>query len=93
MKKMLILLMLTCLLPDSFPQEIFTFTGNRLTLENGFVRRVINITNDGFGHFYSHTANGPSVYLWSGATNGTSPNEAYYIESRRKEGRSKTASE
>ena len=46
MKKMLILLMLTCLLPDSFPQEIFTFTGNRLTLENGFVRRVINITND-----------------------------------------------
>jgi M6 family metalloprotease-like protein len=49
---------------------------------------VINITNDGLGKLYSHTANGPSIYLWSGATNSTSAKEAYYIEARRKTGRS-----
>ncbi|MBN1757802.1 MAG: hypothetical protein JW863_05765 [Chitinispirillaceae bacterium] len=63
---------------------------------NGFFRVLqewipaINITSDGTGNLYSHTSNGPSIYLWSGATNGTSTNEAYYIEARRKEGRSKT---
>jgi M6 family metalloprotease-like protein len=49
---------------------------------------VTNITNDGLGKLYSHVANGPSVYIWSGATNGSSTQESYYIEARRRVGRS-----
>jgi M6 family metalloprotease-like protein len=62
---------------------------------NGFMRSlmkwitVIDITNDGLGKLYSHEANGPAIYAWNG-TNTGSAQEAYYIEARRKEGRSAT---
>jgi alpha-galactosidase len=45
MKKLQILILLTFLVPDSNSQEIFTFTGSELTIENGSVRRVISIKN------------------------------------------------
>lgn len=37
---------MTFLITDSNSQEIFTFTGSELTLENGYVRRVINLENN-----------------------------------------------
>jgi M6 family metalloprotease-like protein len=60
---------------------------------NGFMRSlmkwitVIDITNDGLGKLYSHEANGPTIYAWNG-TNSGSAQEAYYLEARRKTGRS-----
>jgi M6 family metalloprotease-like protein len=62
---------------------------------NGFFRSlmkwitVTDITNDGLGKLYSHEANGHSIYVWSGANTG-SAQEAFYIEARRRVGRSAT---
>jgi M6 family metalloprotease-like protein len=62
----------------------------------GFLRTLLkwitvtNITNDGLGHMYSHVANSHSIYQWSGASNNSSAKESYYIEARRRVGRSQT---
>src|SRR5512140_844417 len=46
MKKILILFMIIGLLPDSMSQVVYKFNGNELTIDNGFVKRIISCTDN-----------------------------------------------
>jgi len=49
MKTILILFTFIGFLSDSFSQDFFQFTGNELVIDNGSIKRIIGLKNDGVG--------------------------------------------
>jgi alpha-galactosidase len=46
MKTLTMLFLFTFLIPESFSQPVYTFSGNSLTIDNGYVRRLISCSGD-----------------------------------------------